>query len=338
LIKLGSEVAIVKGDRKNIIAEALELIDLRSRVKSNYRVLIKPNLVRVPSNSPYVKVKGAYEPTIAPEGDIVHRDAIEHLLESLTHMGVKDITIGEGAGGCETSVNYKALAIYELAEEFGSKVIDLNYADSIKVELSDGLALDYAWIPKIVVDSDFTINLAALKIHGGTAVTLCLKNWGMGLPPGRYYGWNKAAYEGATNYHGKLGSDKPLPIHGAVQAEFKYGQELAVSKVLVDFCTACPPHLNIIDGFTVMDYERLGYRKVRVREANLIFASYDIVAVDTVATRSMCFDPKKIVHIEMAGEKRLGTANLSKINVLGQKVEDIQLNCNPRGTQREVML
>jgi len=335
---MGSEVAIVKGDRKNIIAEALELLDLKSRVRSNFSVLIKPNLVRVPSNSPYVKVKGAYEPTIAPEGDIVHRDVIEHLLASLTQMGIEDITIGEAAGGCETSVNYKALAIYELAEEFSSKVVDLNYADSIKVKLSDGLALDYAWIPKIVLDSDFTINLAALKIHGGTAVTLCLKNWGMGLPPGRYYGWNKAAYEGATNYHGKLGSDKPLPIHGVVKAEFKYGQELAVSKVLVDFCTACPPHLNIIDGFTVMDYERLGYRKVRVREIDLVFASYDIVAVDAIATRSMGFDPDKIVHIKMAEEKRLGTANLSEIKVMGQNIEDIQLSCNPRGMQREVML
>jgi uncharacterized protein (DUF362 family) len=87
-----------------------------------------------------------------------------------------------------------------------------------------------------------------------------------------------------------------------------------------------------------MDYERLGYRKVRVREANLVFASYDIVAVDAVATRAMCFDPEKIVHIKMAEEKRLGTANLSEIKVSGQNIKDIQLSCNPRGTQKEVML
>jgi len=32
---------------------------------------------------------------------------------------------------------------------------DLNYAESVKIQLPNGLALRYAWIPKILLDSDF---------------------------------------------------------------------------------------------------------------------------------------------------------------------------------------
>jgi uncharacterized protein (DUF362 family) len=323
-------VAIVKGNRERIIHDALSAIDVQSRVKPEDRVFIKPNFVRVPCTSPYAKVKGAYEPTISPEGDIVHRDALEQLLVALRAKGIHDITIGEASGGCETPVVYKALALYELAEEYGVRLVDLNYAESVKIRLPHGLALRYAWVPKILFYSDFTINLAALKVHGSTVVTLCLKNWGIGVPPGQYYGSNKAASRVA-------GLEGALPIHNRVKRLSENGQEVAVSKVLVDFCQACPPDLNVLDGFTVVDYEKVGLRKTRVREANLAFASYDIVAIDAAATRVMGFDPEKILHIKMAEEVGLGTADLSKLTILGDPIEDVAIRCNPRGVQRGVI-
>lgn len=324
-------VAIVKGNRERIIHDALSVINVRPRVKPEHRVFIKPNFVRVPSTSPYVKVKGAYEPTISPEGDIVHRDALEQLIVALQAMGVHDITVGEASGGCETPVVFKALALYELAEEYGVRLVDLNYAEAVRIRLPHGLALRHAWVPKILFDSDLTINLAALKVHGSTVVTLCLKNWGIGIPPGKYYGSNKAASR-------VTGLEGALPIHGRAERLRENGQEVAVSKVLVDFCQACPPDLNIIDGFTVVDYEKVGVRKTRVREANLAFASYDIVAIDAVATRVMGFDPDRILHIRMAGEVGLGTADPSKLTILGESIEDVAISCNPRGVQRGVML
>jgi uncharacterized protein (DUF362 family) len=219
---------------------------VQSRVKPEDRVFIKPNFVRVPSTSPYAKVKGAYEPTISPEGDIVHRDALGQLLVALRTRGVHDTTVGEASGGCETPVVYKALALYELAEEYGVRLVDLNYAAAVKIRLLHGLALRHAWVPKVLFDSDFTINLAALKVYRSTVVTLFLKNWGIGIPPGKYYGSNKAASR-------VMGLEGALPIHGRVEPLSENGQEVAVSKVLVDCYQACPPDLNIIDGFTVVD-------------------------------------------------------------------------------------
>jgi uncharacterized protein (DUF362 family) len=293
----------------------------------------------MPSNSPYAKVKGAYELTISPEGDIVHRDAVEALLKALNDLGFKDIAIGEASGGCETPVIYKALALYELAEEYGVKLVDLNYEESVKVEIPDPLILDYVWVPKVLLNSDLKINLAALKAHGHTVVTLCLKNWGIGIPPAKYYGSNKAG----SRWKGMEGS---LPIHGTMKVRRKRsgwveGQEVAVSQVMVDVCKACKPDLNIIDGFTVVDYKKFGdsfLSPTRVREANMVLASYNVVAIDAVATRVMRLNPQKVLHIRLAQEQGLGPYDISEIDVVGERIEDVQTSCNPLRQQRGVIL
>jgi len=323
-------VAIAKGDRSKLVENALNLIDVPSKLKPTTRVFIKPNLVRLPSTSPYARVKGAYEPTISPVGDVNHRETIESLLKYLTSLGVRDVTIGEASGGAETPIIYKALALYELAEEYNANLVDLNYAESVRVPVKS-MVLDRVWVPKVILDSEFTINLAVLKTHGGTAVTLCLKNWGIGIPPGRYYGSNKAGSRWA-------GADGTLPIHNRVPLERVFGQEVAVSKVLVDVCSARPPMLNIIDGYTVVDHERLGASSYRVRDANLVVAGYDLVAVDAVGARIMAIDPEKVIHIKYAQQMGLGTLDSCEIQVVGASIDEVGIPCNPLERQKETML
>jgi uncharacterized protein (DUF362 family) len=323
-------VAITRGDRGRLVEDALNLICVPNELKPTTRVLIKPNFVRVPSSSPYAKVKGAYEPTITSEGDVNHREMIEALLRYLTDLGVRDITIGEASGGAETPVIYRALALYELAEEYNANLIDLNYAEAVKVPVK-GMVLDHIWVPKVILDSEYTINLAVLKTHGSTVVTLCLKNWGIGIPPGRYYGSNKAGSR-------RIGADGTLPIHNQAPREQIMGQEVAVSKVLVDVCFAKPPTLNIVDGYTVVDYEKLGGRDYRIRDSNLVVAGHDIVAVDAVGARIMAIDPERVIHIKYAQEMGLGTLDPNEIRVVGAGVDDVRMPCNPLQRQVETML
>jgi hypothetical protein len=90
-----TKVSITKeGSAEDLVNEALNLLDLRSRLPSNAKVFVKPNLVRVPREANISYEDGAWEKTFVPEGDIVHREVIAALLGALVDMGVKDVTVG----------------------------------------------------------------------------------------------------------------------------------------------------------------------------------------------------------------------------------------------------
>lgn len=324
------------GSATEMMRRSVELLDLRSRLHKGASVFIKPNLVRVPRESNIGYEDGAWEKTFVPEGDIVHRDVIEALLRVLIDSGVGDITIGEAPGGCQANAVYKAMDLYALADRYGARLVDLNQEEAHRVEIKDGLLLKYAWIPKVVRDADFRINLGVLKVHRGTAVCLGLKNWGMGILPGRYYGLNKA---GTVQY--LKGSDGPLPIHvGRFETrETITGQEVAVSKVIVDVCGAQGCDLTILDGIAVMHYSSMELRaKPTFFKPNIVLAGYDMVAVDAVGTRILGMDPAKILHIAWASQRGLGENSLDGIEVVGSSIADVQVRCNPLHTQKDVIM
>jgi uncharacterized protein (DUF362 family) len=332
-----TKVSITKeGSAEDLVNEALNLLDLRSRLPSNAKVFVKPNLVRVPREANISYEDGAWEKTFVPEGDIVHREVIAALLGALVDMGVKDVTVGEAPGGCRADAVYKALDLYSLAHEYGAELIDLNQEEADKIPIENGLLLNYAWVPRIVREADFRINVGVLKVHRGTAVCLGLKNWAMGILPGRYYGQNKS---GTVQY--VKGSDKPLPIHmGRFETrEAQAGQEVAVSKLIADVCSVQKCDLTLLDGLAVMHYASMEPKsKPTFIKPNLILAGYDMVATDAVGTRVLGLDPSKILHIGLSSQKGVGESDLSRIEILGRKIEDVGLRCNPLYTQREVVL
>ena len=226
-------VSIVSNGSTNfLVQKALDLVDLQ--IKTDSKVLIKPNLVRVPSRSPYINDRGAYEKTWAEDGDIVHSEIIREVLAYLRDRDIRNVTIAEGSGGCETPVAFRALGLYEMAEEFNAQLIDLNYADSTLLPIKKGAIMKNVWIPKVVLDADYRISLTVMKVHGNSCVSLCLKNWALGIPPCKYYGANKGLAD-----HFK-GLEDPLPIHpkrGEWKRGGKYGQCIELSKAIVDICS-----------------------------------------------------------------------------------------------------
>ncbi|MEM2112135.1 MAG: DUF362 domain-containing protein, partial [Candidatus Bathyarchaeia archaeon] len=155
-----------------------------------------------------------------------------------------------------------------------------------------------------------------------------------GVPPAKYYGMNKCTAE----YY--KGLEAPLPIHKAGSKKI-YGQEVEVSKEIVDVCATIGYQLGIIDGLTVQHYKvpaRDYYSPQIAERKDMILASLDMVAVDVVGTRVLGFDPEKIIHIQWAGEKGLGVAKLSDIEIKGRKIEEVEMRCNAMKSQKELML
>jgi uncharacterized protein (DUF362 family) len=75
-----------------------------------------------------------------------------------------------------------------------------------------------------------------------------------------------------------------------------------------------------------------------VFKTNLLFASYDRVAIDTVATRVMGLNPTKVYHVYLCAERGCGNIDLNRIDVLGKKVKDVEMKCYPQLKQKAVML
>lgn len=322
-------VAIVKGeDTEKNVEKALALIDVEHglrmtnflrhlfdkpeeyitsmQLKKNSKILIKPNFVQIPIESPYANTKHAYEVTTflgrgkgSGVGAITSPEAVRGVLKTLSEVGYTNLVIGEAAGGCQTYLNFEYLGIYEMAEEFGAEVVDLNWEDAVLIDVPNRVTLDAIWVPRTVFESDLIVSVPAMK-H-----SLSLKNVGIGTLPGRYYGWNRA---------GKYVRGIAKGIHD----QFRRSR-LGENGEIVDGCSVNRIGLAVIDGTYVLDGEGVTH------EANMVIAGFDPVATDAVAYAVMGFEATGYSHMTMAEERGLGTCDLSKIEVRGEPIEAVEL-------------
>jgi uncharacterized protein (DUF362 family) len=355
LVLAKTQVAIVKS--KNYAQgtkDLFSILNTQSRLKEAKRVLVKINLVRKPHNLdiPLTKAtpgrplpykwhgnKGlAYSETVAKDGDITRIEHVEALITRLQDFGVDDITICEGSCGWDTDLAYESLGFYDLGKQYGVKVVDTNWAETTVIPVLKGKMLKDFWLAKEYVKADFRINLTTLKVHGSTCVSLCLKNWAIGLPSAIRYGINRTG----QRIRGKGDS---FPIHQHYDREEIYGQGVGIAHTITDVNSAIPYELGIIDGMTTVHYGSLLNLKQRqeirrnlpVFKTNLLFASYDRVAIDAVASKVMGLNPTKIYHIYLCAERRCGTIDLDRIDVLGEKIKEVEMKCYPQLKQKAVM-
>lgn len=155
------------------------------------------------------------------------------------------------------------------------------------------------FIPKIYMDADVVINVAKLKTHFITSVTLGLKN-SIGVPSYRIYG----------------GSGDKGGLH-----------TLGIEEVIIDLNKIRKPDFTIIDG--IIGGENYGpYANTPVK-SDIVFAGKDIVATDTVALTFMGFKLDSVNHVKLAAEEKLGISDLSKIQVNGADLKSIIMEFKP---------
>ena len=77
---------------------------------------------------------------------------------------------------------------------------------------------------------------------------------------------------------------------------------------------------QIIDGIIGSNGSELGGKPIQM---DLIIAGEDPVAVDTVGSVVMRFNPDKIGYLSYAEKKGLGTADLNDIEIIGSKIEEV---------------
>jgi uncharacterized protein (DUF362 family) len=82
------------------------------------------------------------------------------------------------------------------------------------------------------------------------------------------------------------------------------------------------PDLGVIDGFEAM--EGNGPTGGTPVDTRMAMASLDPLAMDTLATKLMGFDPTQIMYLTSMTEAGMGQGDLSKIDVLGTPPDQCQ--------------
>ncbi len=208
-----------------------------------------------------------------------------------------DVFIGDSSGSVKNASTFNAFRITrinEIAEDTGAKIVNFDKDEYIDVQNKDYEILDKFRIARTLRTVDFVVSVPKLKTHGLTQYTGAIKNM-LGSIPGN----------GKKNVH--LIAPKPTVF----------------AKALVDIYQMVTPHLIIMDAIVGM--EGNGPNAGQPKKVGLIIASKDSVAMDTVASTIIGFEPMAIPTIRFAHQRGLGNAELDTINVVGETIENVSV-------------
>jgi len=259
-------VAVKNGEPDVMFDKGIEALGgMKAFVKRGQKVVVKPNIGwDVPPNR-----AGNTNPLLVSR-------IIKHCLDA----GAKEVYVVDHTCD-EWQRCYSNSGIERAVKDAGGKIApggsESYYHD---VKIPKGKSLTSAKEHELILGADVFINVPILKSHGGTSLTIAMKNL-MGNVWDRRY-WHR------TDLH----------------------------QCIADFATFRKPTLNIVDAYSVMKSN--GPRGVSVEDVVAMKAqliSTDIVAADAAAAKLFGAKPEDIGHIKIAAEMNVGRMDLDKLNI-----------------------
>lgn len=167
------------------VKDLMELLGAAHVLRSQKRIVIKPNLV---NTSP--------PPVTTPV------ELVAAIIDYIKKISDAKILIAEGCGAplYNTDRPYRKLGYAALAKANGTVLVDLNHAESIELIDHRCRIFPRFIMPRLVMDS-FIISVPVLKKHSLAKVTLTMKNMLGCAPPSHYGGfvWKKSKFH--NNMH-----------------------------------------------------------------------------------------------------------------------------------------
>ncbi len=226
-------------------------------------------------------------------GVITTSRVIEDTVILLKEYGIEDITIGEGivVGRHDTETPAHAfltLGYETLRRRYGVKYLNIMERPFRKVDLGDGISLKFN---EDILDSDFLVDIPVMKAHNQTVVSLGIKN-----------------------LKGVIDIPSRKKCHSANPVKDLHFHVARLAGPM-------PPTLTIIDG--IYSLERGPGFDGRMRRSNLLLASADLLSADLVGAKVLGHEPAAVPHLVYAAERAGRPVDLSDIEVVGEKIEDV---------------
>ena len=231
--------------------QALE--ELKLDLGGKRSAFIKVNLVR-----PY-----------GPESAVVtHPIVVEALISVLRENDVREITVGEGsAAGVDTEKAFRRAGYLDLARRTGLRLLDINCAKMVQKPWDFGLLE----LPSDLVESDLYVNVAKMKTHFHTGVTLSIKN------------------------------QQGLLTMAAKKANHR---EHDLFESLVSIAKVIQPNLVVVDAIDAMEGE--GPTKGKKKHTAVMVYGDDMVETDTACCHFMGVAPCEIRMLWNARKQQVG--------------------------------
>ena len=145
-------------------------------------------------------------------------------------------------------------------------------------------------IARQIFDSDRVISIPKFKTHSITVLTAAVKNM-FGSVVGLY----------------------------KAECHSRAPKEEDFSGIIAKVYSIARPHLTVVDGIIAMEGD--GPSSGVIRRMNIVMAGEDAVAIDSCLAKIMGLVPLDILVTKEAYEAKLGEADLSKIEVLGDPLD-----------------
>jgi len=264
-----SKVSCFKGEEiKECTRKSIEQLGgIGKFIKKNETVFIKPNLM-AQFYSPY----------------IVDADVIRTVIELCYNAGAKKVYVGENP---MVDIESKEVLEYtgykDYFEDAGAEVVLLDESKYVKVYSGNAKCFREFKLPEVLVKSDKYINIAKMKTHVLTGVTLCMKN-----------------------QQGLLEHDEKVMCH-----------DHNLSQKFVDMALLRKPNLCVVDAFNCLE----GYGPMfgELKKLNCIVAGSDIISTDHACSKMMGFDPMEIKTTKLGYEQGVGNI---KYKYIGPRISE----------------
>jgi uncharacterized protein (DUF362 family) len=218
----------------------------------------------------------------------------EAVVDAIQKKAKCRLVFGEGSG-LEAKTVYDACGYTAIAKARGIEMVDFRHDTLVPTKIEGAMADKEYRLPKAFLDADVVINVPCLKTNILTGISVAMKNY-YGLLPVPRDPWHDRAEE-----------------------------------VLTDLLKARKSDLIVVDGLVGMQGQ--GALWGSPVKSNVIIAGRDMVAVDTVCAAVMGFDPKRVLHLQYAEKKGLGVADLSRITIKGNSIDEVKKDYeHPRWT------
>jgi uncharacterized protein (DUF362 family)/Pyruvate/2-oxoacid:ferredoxin oxidoreductase delta subunit len=183
--------------------------------------------------------------------------------------------------------------IGDVARELGVEIVEFEPVDMAN---PDGRVFKSFTLGKVVTEVDKIINLAKLKTHSLTALTLCVKNMFGCVPGARKGQWHVRTHNAGKEYFARM---------------------------LLDLYYFVKPTLNIVDGIIGMEGQGPGFGDPRT--IGLVIAGADGVAVDRVIAEIVNVPIEQVPTLMIALQEGYGTARLEDIDVRGESIAEVKV-------------